>query len=289
MARKDKNTAAFISLVFGWFGMHQIYLKKPGRAIFFIAALLLVKPTLLGFFVAAMMGFVNALVLMMMPQERFDQVYNSGTSSKQPWDRRRDYSRRDYDREQRWERRHQSRTTAPRRTTRPTPTRRPGSEQRTIRNVRPAQPRKPNPFKISGVKRYKDYDYEEAIKDFNKALEIEPKDIATHFNIACAYSLTENPTLSFQHLHKAVVLGFNDFEKIKTHDDLAFLRIQPEFEKFKENNFLLSEQEAPKTIPEKDKAPDDVLLGQLNKLAELREKGLITEEEYVQEKRKLTN
>lgn len=288
MARKDKNTAAFISLVFGWFGMHQIYLKKPVRAIFFIAALLMVKPVLLGFFVAAMMGFVNALVLMMMPQERFDQVYNRGTPSKQPWDRKRDYSRRDYDREQRWERRQQSRTNAPRRTARPTPTTRPGSVQGTIRNVRPAQPRKPNPFKISGVKRYKDYDYEEAIKDFNKALEIEPKDIATHFNIACAYSLTENPALSFQHLHKAVVLGFNDFEKIKTHDDLAFLRIQPEFEKFKENNFLLSEQEATKA-PAEDKAPDDVLLGQLNKLAELREKGLITEEEYVQEKRKLTN
>ena len=289
MARKDKNTAAFISLVFGWFGLHQIYLKKPGRAIFFIAALLLVKPALLGFFVAAMMGFVNALVLMMMPQERFDQTYNQGTKS--PWDRRRDYSRRDYDREQRWERRHQTRTRTrpPQRTVRTAPpARRPGS--RPIRNVRPAQPKKPNPFKISGVKKYKEYDYEEAIEDFKKALEIEPKDIATHFNLACAYSLTEQPKKSFQHLHSAVTLGFNDFEKITKHDDLAFVRIQPEFETFKANNFQLGKTEAPpKEEIEKDTQKDDLLLSQLKKLSELREKGLITEEEYIQEKRKLTN
>ena len=84
MAKKDKNTAAFISLVFGWFGMHQLYLKKPGRAIFFIAALLLIKPSLMGFFVAAMMGFVNALILMMMPQQRFDQIYNRLAHQERP-------------------------------------------------------------------------------------------------------------------------------------------------------------------------------------------------------------
>ena len=40
MAKKDKNTAAFLSLVFGWFGMHQIYLKNPWGALFFIAPLI---------------------------------------------------------------------------------------------------------------------------------------------------------------------------------------------------------------------------------------------------------
>ena len=63
-------------------------------------------------------------------------------------------------------------------------------------------------------------------EDFKKGLDIEPNDIALNFNIACAYSLTENKNLAFQHLAKAVNLGFNDYERILTHDDLAFVRIQ---------------------------------------------------------------
>ena len=281
MAKKDKNTAAFLSLIFGWFGMHQIYLKNPWRALFFIAPLILLQGTF-GFFVAMMMGFVNALILMMMPQEQFDQKYNSG--QKAPWDKRRDYSRRDYDRERRWENRHQTRrTNNP--TNRPT-YRRPSQSSRPIRNVRPtAERRKPNPFKISGIQKYKDYDYEGAIEDFQKALEVDKRDIASHFNIACAYSLTEQPRKAIEHLHLAVQNGFADFQKIKTHDDLAFVRIQPEFEKFSENGFKLEDQI--KEIPIQEEK-DDQLLNQLKKLAELRDKGLITEEEYAKEKRKIS-
>ena len=122
-------------------------------------------------------------------------------------------------------------------------------------------------------------------KIFRRALEIDKNDIASHFNIACAYSLTEQPKKSLQHLHNAVQYGFKDFEKIKTHDDLAFVRIQPEFEAFEQNHFQLPDQV--KEIPIQEKQ-DDQLLNQLKKLAELRDKGLITEEEYVKEKSKLS-
>ena len=74
---------------------------------------------------------------------------------------------------------------------------------------------KSEPYKNSGIKKFKDYDYEGAIEDFSKALEINEKDIATHFNIACAYSLTEQKDKSFFHLSEAVKNGFNDIEKIK--------------------------------------------------------------------------
>ena len=281
MAKRDKNTAAFLSLVFGWFGMHQIYLKKPGRALFFIAALIFIKPSMMGFFVAMMMGFVNALILMMMPQKSFDEKYNEGVNRNQ-WDRRRDYSRRDYDREKRWENRHNTSTsrrrpqnTTYRRTTVP----------RATRGNDPVQRKKPNPFKISGVQKYKDYDYEGAIDDFKKALEIDKNDIASHFNIACAYSLTEKADQSFYHLGQAVRNGFSDFDKIKTHDDLAYIRIQPEFEKLMENKFQSAS--GVKDIPIQDEK-DDQLLNQLQKLAELRDKGLITQEEFVKEKAKLS-
>lgn len=89
-----------------------------------------------------------------------------------------------------------------------------------------------NPFKNSGLAKYKDFDLDGAIADFKQGLEIDPNDVALNFNIACAYSLTEKEE-AYKHLSKAVSLGFNDFERILTHDDLAFVRIQPEFDTFK--------------------------------------------------------
>lgn len=94
-------------------------------------------------------------------------------------------------------------------------------------------------FKKSGVTKYKEYDYKGAIEDFNKALEINPRDANAHFNIACAYSLIENSSKSFVHLDQAVANGFKNIESIETHDGLAYLRVQKQFEKFRNNNYRL--------------------------------------------------
>ena len=155
---------------------------------------------------------------------------------------------------------------------------------------------KANPFKKSGIKKYKEFDLEEAIIDFNKGLEIDPGDIALHFNIACAYSLTEQKDKAFDHLEKAVVHGFKDFNKIDTHDDLAFARIQDEFLTFKANGYKVTgdKNESPEIInrqeeesKKKSLLDDDILLSHLNKLAELRNKGLLSEKEFLSEKKKL--
>jgi len=154
----------------------------------------------------------------------------------------------------------------------------------------PRQQRKPrksskaNPYKSSGVKKFKDYDYEGAIEDFEKALQINEDDISVHFNLACAYSLMEDKNKSMYHLDNAVALGFKDFEKIKTHDALAYLRIQDEFEAFQQNNYRLSGNQAKKM---ENTGQNTELLEQLQKLAELRQKGLLTEEEFVLQKKKL--
>ena len=79
-------------------------------------------------------------------------------------------------------------------------------------------------------------------------------------------------------------LGFVDFEKIKGHDALAFLRIQDDFENFAANGYRLTP--VPKTKEENIKATDN-LLEQLKKLGELRERGLLTEEEFTIQKKKL--
>lgn len=71
---------------------------------------------------------------------------------------------------------------------------------------------KSNPYKASGIKKYKDFDLEDAIMDFKKGLELSPTDVAWHFNLACAYSLTEKHP-SYHHLSLAVGNGLKDVEK----------------------------------------------------------------------------
>jgi tetratricopeptide (TPR) repeat protein len=155
----------------------------------------------------------------------------------------------------------------------------------------PPSSSRPNPHKQSGLEKFKDYDYYGAIEDFKKSLQIAPKDVATHFNLACAYSLTEDAPKAFLHLSQATEFGFRDFQKIKEHQALAFLRIQPEFESFEKSGFRFlpaAKHDEPKTD-----APSDLLetapnlLDQLKKLGNLREQGLLTEQEFEDQKRKL--
>lgn len=149
-------------------------------------------------------------------------------------------------------------------------------------------------LKKSGIDKYKDYDYQGAIEEFKKALELDPNDISIHFNLACTYSLNEEADKAFEHLDRAVTLGFTDFKRIKEHDALAYLRIQDAFDEFELNGFRLKQAVLQKQTQSKNQAVQEPavedhspILDQLKKLDELRLKGLLTEEEFVTQKRKL--
>lgn len=260
---KDKTTAALFALFLGWVGVHRFYLRQPGLGVLYIF--------LMFFGVSFILGLIDAVVFLAMDPREFDRRYNDKEGVRE-YDRYRNrHSRENY---------------------RATPRHRPPPRRTKRRPRRPStemhvpQRKRVNPYKQSGIKKYKDFDLEEAIKDFEKGLEIDPKDIALHFNIACAYSLTEQVDKAYEHLDKAVELGFEDFDKIKSHDDLAFVRIQPRFEEFEANGFRL--RKAPQLeSPREDLLQDDVLLSQLKRLTQLRDKGLITDQEYLAEKEKL--
>ena len=91
--------------------------------------------------------------------------------------------------------------------------------------------------------------------------------------------------MAFYHLYKAVENGYKDFNKIQTHDAFAFIRIQDEFEAFVENDYLLTENQKSKV--EEEDLPDSDLLEKLKKLADLRDNGILTEEEFLTQKEKL--
>ena len=86
----------------------------------------------------------------------------------------------------------------------------PPSRSRNTPRTRQTNNREPsNPYKINGIKKYKEFDLEGAIEDFKKGLEIQPQDISLHFNLACAYSLTEQVDKAYAHLDRAVAFYRN--------------------------------------------------------------------------------
>lgn len=261
-APKSRITAAILAFFLGSFGVHKFYLREAGAGVFYIM-LFVLTTNVFSIPVSAILGLIDGMRLLGMSDERFDQKYNRGMVK---------YDSRSSSRSSRRSARRQQRKTSE-----------PQVRRRKVSS-------RSNPFKKSGIKKYKDFDLEGAIEDFNQGLEISPEDSSLFFNLACAYSLTEQKEKAFKHIALAVQYGFKDFDKILTHDDLAFVRIQKEFDDFKANDFKMvadkkPQQENNPASPEN--ITDDILLSQLNKLAELRKKGLLSEREFELERKKL--
>ncbi len=283
MRKKDKNFAGVLALFFGWLGVHRYYLGQHRKGLPYTLVAGFIYVGRFGFLkllwmpVVLLICLIDAITLFSMDQKRFDEKYNSVplTNNIQETDFERHQHRQERHQQQRHERQQRHEARRKRRDVK-----KPSSPKRAARRH--------NPHKKSGVTKFNDFDYLGAIEDFKKSLEIVPGDIATHFNLACTYSLTENAEKSFYHLDNAVKLGFRDFQKIKEHHALAYLRIQDGFDDFEENSFRM-----PHPAPSSEKPEDDLLntqpdlLDQLNKLGELRKNGLLTEVEFEQQKKKL--
>ena len=262
---KNRIVAAIMAFFLGGFGAHKFYLGQTGQGIMFFFIFMITLGSRFPF--SFLLGVMDSIRLLTMSDEKFHHKYNRGAYVN-PTHRDSKIERRRQDQ--------LNRNRTPTRVAKRAPTR--------------AAVQRANPFKKSGIKKYKDFDLDGAIIDFNKGLEINPQDVALHFNIANAYSLTEQKEKAYHHLAKAVEMGFSDTEMINAKDDLAFVRIQPEWDTFKANGYKLGRgmmaQSSNADQPEKQ-ITDDVLLSQLNKLAELRKKGLLSEAEFALERRKL--
>lgn len=295
---KDRKKAALFAIFLGWGGGHKFYLNDTGSGIFYI--MLTIFGSSLNFPIGAILGWIDAFAFLTMSDERFDKKYNLNRRVKRSNTRQ----KRQNTRERRNPYQSSNRSnTRNRYDEYGRPKREEPANNRTYQqNTRERKRKiiKDNPFKTSGIKRLKDFELDLAEVDLQRALELSPDDIQIHFAMGQLYSLNEDKNKSFYHLAKAVELGFSDIEKIKTTDELAYLRIQPEFDEFertgfrsiptnKSDNSSPTEQKSTVVEPPKDDLlKDDLLLSQLNKLAELRKKGLLSEKEFEDEKIKLT-
>lgn len=279
---KSKQVAGVLALLFGIFGVHRFYLGKRFWGIlhlvlFFFCFAITVEEGVPLIIAPALLGFIDAVLLFVMPKEEFDERYNAKYLDRQYGV---DYSR---------------------------PAR---SAPRSKPKALPAAPAHPERFfKKRGVEHFRRYNYEAAIDDFLEALDHYYEDPITHFNLACCYSRLEDEEEALHHLSEAVAFGFKDIKKIHTHASLAFLRATPGFEAFVSNGYQKldrapQEQAAAPAPPVKTEAPappapepapemglnlSDDLLDQIVKLGELRDKGILTEEEFSAQKQKMLN
>lgn len=308
---KDKTIAAILAFFGGIIGLQRFYLGQKGLGmaqLFFFVLALSAGPTtftVMLLSLAMIFGIIDAISFLSMEPREFDLKYNqplvratSGGGRRGPRTQRGNMT----DRERRFQERQRQRAERERERERR------DKERFQQRNAPPppasvdsASTRDPGRMdRERGVRHFREYEYAEAITDFRKALEKNARDVAAHFNIACAYSVEEEADRAFYHLDRAVALGFDDFERIRTHDSLAYLRIQSSYPDFERRNFRLATiaPASPPNVadpitagelpPLETEAPmRDELLEQLQRLATLREKGLLTELEFTTQKRRL--
>lgn len=142
-------------------------------------------------------------------------------------------------------------------------------------------------------KMYAQKDYSAAIGIIRRMLEINPKDSNSYFNMACCLSLSENKE-GLEALSKAVEYGYSNIEKVKSYEALAWLRQLTEYDEFLRSGFKYSMNSSRNSTataapikPANEGAINDQMIAQLEKLGKLKEQGLINDEEFQQQKKKI--
>lgn len=249
---KNKITAAILAIFLGSFGVHRFYLGQAGLGILHLI--------FCWTFISGVIGIIDGIVFLLMGEDSFNLKYNRAfmpMSAAQPTIVIQNVQG-DINHQQ------------------------PPSTSNNSSTSIVASSSKDTPFKISGDKKYADYDFDGAIADYKKSLSIKPTDYDVHFRLACLYSILEQVNNSLFHLNKAVEQGFVDFDQIKQHDHLAYLRSTSDFDRFVRNNYRIDISES--SVRE---LPGEAIISQIEKLAQLKDKGAISEEEFTTQKSKL--
>jgi len=153
------------------------------------------------------------------------------------------------------------------------------SQRKPVRNYQQLPPEVSKLYN-KARKEYKNGNSKMAIDYLLEAQKLKPNHWLILFNLALTYSDIKNKEKAFYYLDKSVANGYSHFKHIQEQPSLKFLREQPEFSEFAENGYRL-----PKTENKSNSGNDSV--SKLEKLAQLKEKGVLTEEEFQKEKQKI--
>lgn len=256
----NKYTAGILAIILGGFGVHRFYLGQRAMGFFrfgaFVFFLFLVSMSGgpaeevfgIGMGMLFLSAFIEGLIFMLMPRDRFNKKYNP----------------------------HHSKVTAP---------------------------ANASDLKAEGVEYFRSGDYDLSIEAFEDALAVSASDPGVHFNLACAHSKTRRLIPALHHLELSVSYGLPNPERIDQHPALDWLRAQPAYTTFKQQNFrqsviipgtftaaVFEEKEVSGLdLPDISAIPadEDDMVTRIRKLGKLREQGILTEAEFSAQKEKI--
>ncbi|MBX2815729.1 MAG: NINE protein [Saprospiraceae bacterium] len=271
IGHRNKHVAWILALVLGVFGVHRLYLGKRLQGIMhFAGAIIAILITiesrgqmpLIAFF--GVLAFIEAVLLFVMPKAEFDHRYNMGITRMSRKERRR--MKKTQKREAKQLKAEKSRARKKQKV----------QEESSFKKLKEA------------LRHYDRGDYQNAIRSLDKLLEANRDDLVVHYYLACCFSITRDREDAYYHLSEAVQCGFDDFDRIDTDPALAFLRSQPDYVSYKDNNFVRV-NELPPAQP--DLLETDTLTltpyEQIERLGDRMERGEITRVQFEEEKKRI--
>lgn len=143
---------------------------------------------------------------------------------------------------------------------------------------------------------YDAYDYQLAAERYEQALDLDLHDGESRVLAARAYTLLEDREAAYRHLAKAVQLRATNLDLVADDPDFAWLRTQPDFPPRRRAGYLVPPPPPPPSPDTTEPPPDGPaalpgpganLLDDLERLAALRERGVLDETEFAREKARL--
>ena len=142
---------------------------------------------------------------------------------------------------------------------------------------------------------YEAYDYETAAEHYEQALDLDLHDGESRVLAARAYTLLEDRDGAYRHLAKAVQLRATNLDLVDADPDFAWLRTQPDFAARRRAGYLVPERAPWSLNPQSAVTPEAPalpspganVLDDLERLAALRERGVLDETEFAREKARL--
>lgn len=283
---KSKTTAGILALILGAFGVHRFYLGQIGLGFLYMI--------FFWTFIPGIIALVDGILLLTMDEDAFDAKYNpayyhnrhQGGGQTVIINQHGNGGNPTYSYQQPGQQPNYGQQSA-------------FGQAPPVYNQQPAPPTsagfegppRQDPFEAEGDRLYENYDFEAAITQYRRSLNVKSSNSDVHFKLACLYSIYEKSEEAFTHLQRAVDNGFTDYDRINSEDHLAFLRSQPEYVSFKANGYQREKSTrvaATPPPPADDRLElNDNLLTQIERLAKLRDSGIISDEDFSKQKERL--
>ena len=86
-----------------------------------------------------------------------------------------------------------------------------------------------NAYDNRGVSYHKKEMYGKAIEDYSKAIELNPSYANSYYNLSCNYCMQNDKEKALAYFRIALEKGFSDFDHLELDDDLNLIREEQEF------------------------------------------------------------